>query len=698
MKLLRRKLLLGAALGTTGLVVGIRYGRAPARRWFRTLYPKLATPDAYLRIAKDDRVTLFIPESEMGQGVHTALAQLLGAELGADWEKVDVQQAPTDFERFGHQLTGGSTSVREAYEPLRRAAATARTMLVEEAAERWQVRPEDCTARDGQVHHKKHPPLPFGALAEKAQQRPRPRWPILRTPGSTGFGTPRRVDTAAKVFGTAAFGLDIDRPQRKVAVVARKPWPDAKLVSADEAAARKAPGVVRVGRIPSGVFVLADDTHQAVTARTRLAPKWTGAPAIADDRALTEAMRAAHDQAQAVEHRRTAVDPPADARLVEAEYLVPYLAHAALEPLNCSVVLSDQGCDIWAPTQSPSSAQEEAAKILGRPRSEVRVHTTYLGGGFGRKSQTDFIEEAVHIAKATGDSVKLIYTREDDMQAGAYRPPSHHRARGFVDASGRIAAWHHSVSGPSILRQFGPLRHGTDHTATEGLEALPYHVGHWSLRFASIEGPASMWFWRSVGHSSNAFAKECFMDELAAAAGADPIDFRLAHLKAHPRHRRVLTAVAEAAGWGQAADGRAQGVALHASYGSITAQVAEVSLEGGRPRVHRVVSALDCGPVVHPDIVRAQIQSGIIYGLSAALYGQVAIQNGAPRASNFHDYPVLRFHECPDFETVLLQSDGPLGGVGEPGTPPIAPAVANAVFRLTGKRVRQLPFVAANIL
>ncbi len=667
-------------------------------------------PNAWLRIGTDGIVTIVVDRSEMGQGVHTALPQMLADELDADWATLRVVSAPAGKEyvnpAFGIQGTGGSTSVSAAMQPLREAGARARAMLVAAAAARWGVEPAACRTEAGAVletNGKRR--LTYGALATDAAALPVPETVTLKTPDEFKFiGRPMpRLDLQDKVTGAAGFGIDAAAPGMLVAVVARCPTFGGTPNGHDEAAALAVPGVRHVVAIDSGIAVIADGYWAARKGREALKTTWSpGAMAGVSSESIRarflslasgKAISARNDgnPDQALRRASTRID---------AEYEVPYLAHATMEPMNCSAWVQADRCTVWAPTQfqfAPGSGvQGVAASITGLPQEAIEVHTTYLGGGFGRRFELDFVVEAVQLSKAAGAPVKVIWSREDDMAHDFYRPAAYNRLAGGLDAAGTPVAWTHRVVGPSIMTRFesmfGPLPNGLDGTSVEGSANLPYAIPNLRCDWVRADVGVPVGFWRSVGNSQNGFIAEGFMDELAHAAGKDPFAFRRDLLGSAPRHRGVLELAAEKAGWGTPLPaGRARGIAVVESFGSYVAEVAEVSVTDGKVRVHRVVCAVDCGIHVNPDIIAAQMESSVVFGLTAALYGEVTIENGAARQSNFHDYPMLRIDEMPQVEVHIVPSTEKPGGVGEPGTPPIAPAVVNAIFAATGQRIRRLP-------
>lgn len=687
----RREFLRVTGLAGTGLLLACRVGRTELPR----ARGELA---AWIHVGTDGQVTLSLSESEMGQGVHTALSQILADEMEADWSRVRAVHAVADTERYGRWSTGGSTSIRQDYPTLREAGAAARELLVSAAAAAWGVRPGACRVERSVVYHDASGrTAPFGELAERASALPAPSSPRLKDPAAFRLiGQPvKRLDSPDKVTGRAVFGLDVRLPDLLVAVVARPPVVGGAVRGVDASAAKGVPGVRDVVQIPGGVAVVADGFWAATRGREALRVDW-------DDRGnggLSSAGIRAHLREICPGGARARADGDAEAALagaarrLEAVYEGPYLAHATMEPMSCTAHVRADACELWVATQAPSAAQQTAARITGLPPEQVLVHTVYLGGGFGRRSQTDFVAAAVHVSKAVGRPVKVVYTREDDTRAGFYRPVHYNELAAALDADGWPTAWMHRIASASITEQFGPLRDGVDAAAVDGAANLPYAIRHVLVTYAKPDLPLSTWWWRSVGSSQNAWVTECFLDELARAAGRDPLAYRLRLLEDRPRHRRVLEAAAERAGWGTPPPaGRARGLAVHEAFGSFVAQVAEVSLrDDGTPRVHRVVCAVDCGQVINPDIVAAQMESGIVFGLSAALYGEITLEAGRVVQSNFHDYRVVRLPEAPIIETRLVPSGDAHGGIGEPGTPPIAPAVCNALLALTGKPVRRLP-------
>jgi len=680
-----------------GLVIGFRI---PNRRGVAPF-----APNAWLRIGSDDSVLVIVDRSEMGQGVTTSLPMLLAEELEADWTRIRFEFAPADKAYinplFGLQGTGGSSSVRAAWKPLREAGARARSVLIAAAAQTWGVEPTSCRAEAGAViHAPSNRRLTYGALAQRAAALPIPAEVQLKDPKDWHLaGKPtKRLDTRFKVNGTAQFGIDVRVPGMLTAVVARSPVFGGKVRSFDATAAKAIPGVRHVVQISSGVAVVGDGYWPAKQGRDTLKVSWDEGPVAQVSSASISslfAQRATQDGAVA-RHDGDAVAALAGAaQRVEAVYEMPFLAHATMEPMNCTAHVRADGVDIWAPTQFQTGVQMIGGQIGGIAPEKVAVHTTYLGGGFGRRFELDFIMEALETSKAAGAPVKVIWSREDDIQHAQYRPANYHQLRAGLDTSGRPVAWTHRIVAPSIMARMFPqtVKNGLDGEAVEGGVGLPYAVPNVHVDYQLTDTGIPVGFWRSVNNSFNAFAVEGFIDELAAAAKQDPYEYRRTLLANAPRDRGVLELAATKAGWGTPLPaGRARGIAVYKSFESFAAQVAEVSVSpAGDVRVHRVVCAIDCGMHVNPSTIEAQMQSGIVFGLTAALKGAITIENGRVMQSNFHDYQMLRIAEMPVVEVHIVPSNEAPGGVGEPGTPPIAPAVCNAIFAATGKRIRRLP-------
>ncbi|MDL2354887.1 MAG: xanthine dehydrogenase family protein molybdopterin-binding subunit [Pseudomonadota bacterium] len=675
--------------------------------------PGLA-PNAFIRIDRDGLVTLIMHKVEMGQGTFTAMPMLLAEELGVDLARVTLEQAPADNNLYsdpmlGGQVTGGSTSVRGAWKPLREAGAAARSVLVAAAAQAWQVAPASCHVVDGAVKHEASGrELRFGELVDAAAKLPAPKTVTLKPAGAfTLIGKAhKRLDTPDKINGKALFGIDARLPGMAVATVAAAPVPGGKLAGADEAKALAVKGVRQVLRLDNAVAVVADHMWAAKQGLAALAPTWDDGPnAALNSAALLADMLSASKQSGAVaQNKGDAIKSlAAPGRKVEALYQLPYLAHATMEPINCTVDLRVDGCDLWVGTQVPSLAQGATARLTGLPLEKIKVHNFYLGGGFGRRLEVDYVIQAVAFAKLMKGPVKFIWTREEDIQHDMFRPYYVDRLSARLDANGYPAAWFHRVTGSSIMARFAPaaIKDGVDPDAVEGARELQYAIPDMRVEYVRHESAVATAFWRGVGPTHNVFVVESFLDELAAAARQDPVAYRRALLVKSPRLLRVLNLVAEQSGWSapiKPIAGRrvGRGVSCQFAFGSYMAQVAEVSVgAGGDVRVHRVVCALDCGQVVNPDTVVAQMEGGIVFGLTAALWGQVTFDKGRVQQSNFGDYRMMRIDEAPAVQVHIVASSDEPGGIGEPGTAAIAPALANALFAATGKRLRKLPIDAA---
>ena len=691
--------------GAAGLLIAFRI---PDRRGVVPF-----APNAWLQVGTDGNVTLTIDKSEMGEGNHTALAMLIAEELDADWTKVKIGPVPDNPARWSRRMsTGGSTSVRTSWDILRKAGATARTMLVAAAAQTWGAEPAACSTDNGVVSHAgtTHR-LTYGELATKAASIPVPENPPLKDPKDFRLLGKRthRLDTPSKVNGTAQFGIDVRVPRMLIASVERSPVFGGRVKSFDATRTKAMPGVRHVVQLEStpwtgtgawgvgtesGVAVVADTYWQAVEGRRALQITWDeGANATLGDIPGKLASLANQAGVSARKDGDAAAALAGAAKQIDAVYTVPFLHHATMEPMNCTAHVRADGCDVWAPTQNQTRAQQVAAEAAGLPIDKVRIHTTLLGGGFGRRLESDFVAEAVRISRAVKAPTKVIWSREDDTKHGFYRPATYNRLVAGLDAQNKPLAWTHHIVAPPILLKYGPLQNGIDRTLIDGAADMPYGISNVFVDQVAADLPVPLGFWRSVGASQNAFVVECFMDEVAAAAGRDPYEFRRELLQAKPRHLRTLELAATKAGWGTPLPpGRGRGIAIAEWEPTTCAEVAEVSVASdGTVRVHRVVCAVDCGQVVNPDTLEAQMQGGVVFGLSAALYGEITIENGRVKQGNFTDYPVLRIPEMPVVEVYTVPSTDALGGIGEPSVPPTAPAVCNAIFAVTGRRIRSLP-------
>ena len=650
--------------------------------------------NAFVHVGTDDMVTLFIHKSEMGQGTVTSLAQLLAEELDCDWNKVRTEFAPVSREYGGMQGVFGSASIRSSYDSLRRAGAAAREMLVESAAARWGVDKGTLQVENSRViNPASGAALTFGALAEAASKVTPPATPALKDPAAYRLvGKPvKRLDTARKTDGSAEFGLDVRLPGMLYAVVARCPVFGGKVKSFNAAKAQTVPGVKQVVAISNGVAVVADNTWNAMMGKRALVIEWDeGKVAGVDTPSITRAFieKMSQNGAEARKVGDAAGALASSAKKIEATYEVPFLAHAPMEPLNATADVKPDHCAIYASTQGQSAAQQIAARVTGLKPEQIEVHTKYLGGGFGRRAANDYIGEAVEVSKAVGAPVKLTWSREDDLQQDYYRPASYAKFAGAVDGEG----WPHVFTGRIACPPFG----GGSRTATEGVADMAYAIPNVLVDYHPVDMGIPVSYWRSVGYSQNTFFAESFLDELIHAGGKDPVEARRRLLANQPRLLAVLNLAVEKAGWGKPLPAeRGRGVSLTNNIGSFTAQVAEVSVVQGKLKVHRVVCAVDCGRIVNPAIIEQQMQSGIAFGLAAALKGGITIDKGRVQQSNFHQYDVLRIDEMPVVEVHILPTNNPSGGIGEASTPGIAPAVTNAIFAATGKRVRKLPISLA---
>lgn len=665
-------------------------------------------PDAFLRIDRTGKVTFVMPVIEMGQGTYTSLPMLIAEELEIDVDKVAIEHSPADDKLYvnpliGAQLTGASTSVRGTYEPLRRAGATARVMLVTAAAQQWKVDPSTCRARNGVVTHQPTGrTLGYGKLVDAAARLPVPEKVALKEPADFKLiGTPhRRLDTAGKVNGSATFGIDRRLPGMKFAVVAASPTLGGKLVSVDEAKAKAVPGVSQIVRLDDAVAIVAVHTWAAKQGLAAAAPQWDAGPNAKVSTADIVAQLAAASQKPGAVARHDGDAESAiahAARRIDAVYEQPFLAHATMEPMNCTVHITETGCDIWVGTQIPGITQTAVMSVTGMKREQVRIHNHLLGGGFGRRLEFDGTVRAVQIAQHVRGPVQVIWTREEDIQQDMYRPYYYDRVSAGLDAQGKPVAWWHRFAGSSIVARFSPtwLKDGIDPDAVEGSSNHPYGISDVHVEWVAQEPPAGIRtaFWRGVGVTRGTFVVESFIDELAASAKQDPLAYRVALLDKNPRARAVLQLAAERSGWGKPLPaGQGRGIALCTGFGSFVAQVVQVSIDqDGTVTPTHAWCVVDCGVVVNPDTVRAQMESGIVFGLSAALYGEITLKDGRVEQTNFGDYRVLRINQAPRIDVHLVKSGEAPGGIGEPGTSCVMPALANAIFAASAKRIRKLP-------
>lgn len=669
---------------------------------------KLPTPNAYLHIGTDNTITVMLAHSEMGQSIWTTLPMLIAEELDADWSKIKVVHAPAApayiHTAYGIQITGGSSTTWSEFDRYRQAGALTRALLVSAAAQQLGVAVESIKTENGfAISGDKK--VSYGDLAEAAAKLETPKAVTLKEPKDwkiIGKAT-KRLDGPEKINGTAIFGQDIHFDGLMTAMVARSPVFGGSVKSFDASAAKKIKGVHQVVQVPTGVAVIADNYWAAKKGRDALKVEWNLGPNAGLDSKvlLNEYRKMATTQgltAAKAGDLKTAASKAK--KTIEAEYVLPYLAHSPMEPLNCSVKITKDACEIWTGTQMQGTDQLAAAKILGLKPEQVKINTLFLGGGFGRRANpaADFVSEAVQVAKAAGVPVKTVWSREDDVKGGYYRPMYLHQVKIGVDAKGLPVTWEHTAVGQSIILgtpfEAFLIKDGIDATSVEGVADSPYVKGtpnHLVSLHTPKTGVPILW-WRSVGHSHSAFVMESLIDELAHDAGKDSLDYRRELLKDHPRHLAALNLAAEKAGWGKALPkGVFRGIAVHESFGSFVTQVAEVSVDKGAVKVHRMVCAIDCGLSVNPDSLKAQMESSISFGLGAAMQSEITFKNGRVEQSNFHDYKVMRMADMPKVEVYIVQSAEKMGGVGEPGLPPVAPAVTNAIFAATGKRIRSLP-------
>jgi isoquinoline 1-oxidoreductase beta subunit len=713
----------GATLGA-GLTIAFYLPVGAARMMAGQGTGKPFAPNAFIRIAPDDTVTVIVKHLEMGQGVNTGLPTLVAEELDVPWEKIRVESAPADARLYNNLLwgpmqgTGGSTAMANSFEQLRRAGATARAMLIAAAADNWKVDASTLATQDGMVLHRPSGrKASYGNLADKAATMPQPAEVQLKPPKDFKYiGKQfKRTDSKAKANGSAQFASDLRLPGQLTALIARPPVFGAKVrhILADKAKA--VPGVLTVVEVPQGIAVVATGFWSAKKGRDELEIEWdeTGAERVSTAEQREQYLELLKQPGKVARNEGDAAQALAQAaKKLEATFEFPYLAHAPMEPLNCVVQLKEGGCKIWAGSQSQTGDQATAAKILGLQPEQVQIHTMLAGGSFGRRANptSDYIAEAVSVAKATSHlnaPIHLMWTREDDLRGGYYRPMFAHAISGGLDAQGNPVAWRQRLVGQSIAAdtafEGAMIKDGVDVTSVEGASNLAYAIPNLHVELHSPKLGVPVLWWRSVGHTHTAFSTEVFIDELAVAAGKDPYEFRRGLLDQHSRHKGVLELAAAKAGWGKplapkSGARRGRGIAVHESFRSFVAEVAEVSVKpDGSFTVDRVVCAVDCGLAVNPDQVRAQMEGGIGFALSAALHSAITFMEGRVEQSNFNDYPQLRISEMPKVEVHIAPSEAAPTGVGEPGVPPLAPAVANALFAATGKRLRKLPFETSEL-
>jgi isoquinoline 1-oxidoreductase subunit beta len=702
----RRKFLHVGAAASGGLLLSLSIPLA--RREAEAADADDFVPNAFVRIDSDGQIVLTMPYVEMGQGTYTSIPMLIAEELEVDLKLVRLEHAPPNAKLYGNpllagvQATGGSTAIRAAWKPMREAGAVARTMFVSAAAKRWNVDPASCRAQSGEVlHAPTGRRLKYGELAADAARLPVPENVALKHPEDFKLiGRPaKRLDTPAKVNGTAVFGIDVRPPGVKIATLAQSPVFGGRVKSVDDTAAKAVKGVSQIVRLDDAVAVVADHMGAAKKGLAALAIEWDDGPhAKLSTADIAAELEKATLNSGPVAQNIGDVDKAMASAVtkIEAIYQVPFLAHATMEPMNCTVHVRKDGCEVWVGSQVIGRAQVVAAKTAGLPLDKVVAHNHLIGGGFGRRLEVDGVTRAVQIAQQVDGPVKVVWTREEDIQHDMYRPYWFDRISAGLDEKGMPIAWNHRYAGSSVIARWLPpaFNNGLDPDSTEGAIDLVYSLPNMHVEYLRVEPPGiPTAFWRSVGPSHNVFVTESFVDELAAAAKQDAVAYRRALLDQAPRAKAVLELAAEKASWGQSLPQRVgRGVSVQFVFGTYMAQVAEVEVsKNGAVRVRRVVCAVDCGTVVNPDTVQAQIQSAIIFGITGALYGEITLKNGRVEQTNFDTYQILRMNEVPAIEVHIIQSSEPPGGMGEPGTSAIVPAVTNAIFAATGKRVRKLP-------
>ena len=662
-------------------------------------------PHAFLEIGTDDTITVWVGQTNLGQGTHTGIPMIIADELDAAWEKVQVKMAlaaePFKSPVWHAQLTGGSSSIRHRWDMLRKVGAAARQMLVEAAAEKWGIPDNKCITKDSKVFHPDGRSFTYGHLVEAAGKRPVPLDPPLKDPKNYCIiGTPRkRLDIPDKVMGRTVFGFDFTIPGICIAVVARPPRYGASLQSYDEKAAMAVKGVIKVVPLEGRVAVCAETTYAALQAREALNIKWSdGTRPDLNDETIDALFKTHLEEPGAVAKNSGDVSKALAeaAQTLEQSYKLPYISHAQVEPINCTAHVEKERCRIWVPTQGQTATQVTASKLTGLPLEKVEVMTLPAGGGFGLRGELDPVVDSVLLSKALNRPVKVIWSREDDFSNDYFRPANHCRIKAGLDKAGRLTAWSHKVAAPSVMSRAMPqaVENGIDPDAVSGIRDMPYSLPNLFVNYVMVNLPITVGWWRSVGYSVNVFAVESFMDELAHAAGKDPVKFRLDHMEKGSRPYNILSLVAEKGGWNSpVTNGRARGVAVTSCFESFAAHIAEVSVgKKGRITVHKMVCAVDCGTAVYPDAIRAQAESGVIMGLSTAFYEKVSFSDGGVKTANYGDYPVLSMSEVPEIEVYIAKNNLKPGGIGEPVFPSVAPAVANAIFKATGVRLRELPF------
>ncbi len=720
MKLSRRQFIRNVSITGGALSIGFTLSGCSSDE-FPIFDGSTFNPNAFLRISESGSVVVQVHKAEMGQGVITGIITLIAEELevaptSVEYEFAPVHAAYADPES-GLQITGGSSSIRVYYDVLREAGASVRATLVRAASQESGIPEAELFAENARIRsHDNSYCASYGDLVATARTVAVPNDVSLKSPGQFKLigKFDSRLDSVSKINGTALFGIDMEPENALVAVLVRCPHFGGTLDRWNADKALQHPGVVDVVQVEQSVAVIAQGYWPALKASEKLDITFSPADnSLRSTEDIKQAMDNAFDSEEFVSVREEGDNPiNGGGTLVEADYHVPFLAHATMEPQNATALVTPDSCEIWVGSQSPDIAQDVAARILDLPRESVVVHNCLMGGGFGRRASADNVAEAVVIAAKLKRPVKVIWTREDDMRHDFYRPITAGRLSARVMDDGRIASWQHRIVGPSINQQMFPVLGKTmlptwvptgilsvagdwvakdDFSSVEGAKELPYQFDAIDVAYHNLQVPVPLGYWRSVGHSHSAFIVESFVDELAYATQSDPLAFRRQHLSEGPRHLRVLDAVAKISQWGNPPQGRFQGIAVHESFGTVVAEVAEISVSGSNLNIEKYYCAVDCGQVVNPDIVRDQMEGGIAFALTAALYGEITLENGAVKQRNFNDYQILRHNEMPEIDVTIIDSSAPPSGVGEPGTPPAAPALANAIFAATGKRLRQLP-------
>ena len=699
-KLKRRSFIKSSTLAATSLIIGFTYDPQKSLAAKTKIKNELGI---WIRISSDDTITLIVPSSEMGQGVNTSLPMIIAEELDANWESIRTETAPanSDYknpEGFGPQITGGSNSVKGFWNLLQETGAAAREMLVKAAAQRWNVPLEECDTKLGNVIHKNtNKKLSYGKLAVAASKIEVPSSPTKKSKEKYSLvgKSIQRIDVPEKVTGAAKFGIDIRLPKMLFATVRQSPIFGGDILSLDEVAAKAIRGVKAVVAVPNGIAVVADNTWRAKKGMDALNPQFTGGE--------TTKLSSQNIHNKLI----TALDEEGKAKIdteksLDLEYEVPFLAHSTLEPMNCTASVKDSSCEVWVPTQNQGMSMDVTKEITGLNDEQIKINTTLLGGGFGRRGETDFVTQAVTISKSLSKPVQVTWMREEDMQHDFYRPACISRFQIGLSKEGSAIQWENQLAGPSILKRFVAAMgwFGVDPTSTEGANELPYTIPDFNFDYSLVDTGVPVGFWRSVGSSYNAFFTECAIDEAAILANQDPYEYRLKLLKDQPRYIKVLEKVAKNANWGEPlAKNHGLGLAIHKSFGSIVSTVIEVSSNApGIIKLQKAWIVIDCGKVVNPDIVKAQMEGGFIFGLSAALGEEITLKDGRVEQSNFHDYSILRLKGSPKISVEIIESGSEIGGVGEPAVPLAAPALTNAIFSASGERIRSLPLSKHGIM